>query len=230
MVDTESLANFFQDLVGDSPVAMEGRDIRIGITRGRPLGREFGFWYVQKSLTRFSFMREGWVMSPGIPTNQPSRGAHITLTQIETVRMPGADFHTFIPIDRIGSRVQLGALLGIGLAQVPNTPISKHIEGPPFVSSLSSPVGLEMPPAGGGLVIDDNGQALPVPPGQTGLDVPANAPEISPLNNIFLMARGQVAADVLVARPFKLRFSAGFNYPGTQLFGIEAVYLFGTGR
>jgi len=221
---------FFQDLVGDSPVAMDGRDVRIGITRGRPLGREFGFSYVQKSLTRFSFMREGMVMSPSIPTTQPSHGARITLTQIETVQMPGADFHAFIPIDRIGSRVQLGALLGIGLAHVPNTPISKHVEGPPFVSSFSSFVGLSTLPAGGGFVIDDNGQALPVLPGQTGMDVPASAPEISPLNTIFLMARGQVAADVLVARPFKLRFSAGFNYPGMQLFGIEAVYLFGTGR
>jgi hypothetical protein len=221
---------FFQDLVSDSPVAMDGRDFRIGITRGRPLGREFGFSYVQKSLTRFSFMREGYPMSPSIPTNQPSRGAGITLTQIETVRMPGADFHAFVPIDRIGSRVQLGALLGIGLAHVPSTPISKHIEGPPFVSSPSGFIGLPTLPAGGGFLVDDNGQALPVPPGQTGVDVPARAPEISPLNTSFLMARGQVAADVLVARPFKLRFSAGFNYPGMQLFGIEAVYLFGTGR
>jgi hypothetical protein len=56
--------------------------------------------------------------------------------------MPGADFHAFVPIDRIGSRVQLGALLGIGLAHVPSTPISKHIEGPPFVSSPSGFVGL----------------------------------------------------------------------------------------
>jgi hypothetical protein len=144
--------------------------------------------------------------------------------------MPGADFHAFIPIDRIGSRVQLGAVLGIGLAHVPDTPISKHVEGPPFFSSASSFVGLPALPADGGFVIDDNSQAWPVPPGQTGRDVPASAPDISPLNTIFLLARAQVAADVLVARSFKLRFSAGFNYPGMQLFGIEGVYLFGTGR
>jgi hypothetical protein len=40
----------------------------------------------------------------------------------------------------------------------------------------------------------------------------------------------QIAADVLLAAPFKLRFSAGYNHPGAQLFGIEMVYLFGTGR
>jgi hypothetical protein len=221
---------FFQDLVGDSSVAMDGRDFRIGITRGRPLGYEFGFSYVQKSLTRFSFLREGVPYSFSTPTAPVPEGARITLTQIDTVRMPGADFHAFIPIDRIGSRVQLGALLGIGLVHVPDTPIRKHIEGPPFFSSSSSFEGLLSLPADGGFVIDDNSQAWPVPPGQSGVDVPANAPEISPLNTNFLSARAQIAADVLVARPFKLRVSAGFNYPGMQLFGIEAIYLFGTGQ
>ena len=48
--------------------------------------------------------------------------------------------------------------------------------------------------------------------------------------SILILARGQIAADVLMARSFKLRFSGGFNYPGAQVFGIEAVYLFGTGR
>jgi hypothetical protein len=221
---------FFQDLVSDSPVAMGGRDFRIGITHGRPLGYEFGFSYVEKSLTRFTFMREGVPLSLSTPTIQVSEGADITLTQIDTVRMVGADFHAFIPIDRIGSRVQLGALLAIGLSHVPDTPIRKHIEGPPFASNPSNFVGLPTPPADGGFVIDDDGQAWPLLPGQTGLDLPATAPEISPLNTNFLLARAQVAADVLVARPFKLRFSAGFNYPGMQLFGIEAIYLFGTGR
>ena len=152
--------------------------------------------------------------------------------QIDTVQMPGADFHAFIPIDRIGSRVQLGALLGIGLARVPDAPIRKHVEGPPFFSSPSTSHDVALPalPANGGFVVDENGQALPVPPGQTGVDVVARAPEISPLNTNFLLGRAQIAADVPVARSFKLRVSSGFNYPGMQLFGIEAVYLFGTGR
>ena len=44
------------------------------------------------------------------------------------------------------------------------------------------------------------------------------------------LARAQIAADVLLAAPFKLRFSGGFNYPGAQLYGVEMVYMFGTGR
>jgi hypothetical protein len=79
-------------------------------------------------------------------------------------------------------------------------------------------------------VVDDDGQAIPLPPGQTAAELDVSATEISPLGSVLILARGQIAADVLMARPFKLRFSGGFNYPGAQLFGIEAIYLFGTGR
>jgi hypothetical protein len=223
---------FFEDIVFDSPVTMEGRDIRIGVTRGRPLGKEFGFSFVQKSLTRFALMREGRALlpNPSVATNQTAPAASILLTELETVKMPGADFHAFIPVDRIGSRLQLGALLGIGAAHVPNTPIRKRIEGPPFIASPTSSAPLTTVPASGGFVLDENGQAFPVPPGQTGADAPAFAPEISPLNTFYFLARAQFAADVLLAAPFKLRFTAGFNYPGAQLFGIEGIYLFGTGQ
>jgi hypothetical protein len=67
-------------------------------------------------------------------------------------------------------------------------------------------------------------------PGQTGATITTGATEISPLGSFLLLWRAQIAADVLIAAPFKVRFSAGFNYPGAQLFNIEAVYMFGTGR
>ncbi len=223
---------FFKDIIFDSPVAMEGRDIRIGVTRGRPLGKEFGFSFVQKSVTRFSLLRQGAALFPaGFPIGQVTlTQAPITLTELETVRMPGADFHAFIPVDRIGSRVQLGVLLGIGAAYAPDTPIRKRIEGPPFASSATSPSALTTLPPGGGFVFDENSQAFVVAPGQTGVDVPAGFVEVSSLQSGFLLARAQAAADVLVAPSFKLRFTAGFNYPGAQLFGIEGIYLFGTGQ
>ena len=60
--------------------------------------------------------------------------------------------------------------------------------------------------------------------------VTATASKISPLGRFMFLARAQIAADVLLAAPFKLRFSGGFNYPGAQLYGVEMVYMFGTGR
>jgi hypothetical protein len=155
--------------------------------------------------------------------------ARITLSQIDPVLIPGFEFHAFVPIDRIGSRVQLGGLLGGGAARVPGAAIQKRIEGPPFVASATS-AALTTLPASGGFVLDEDGEAFPVAPGQTGATITTGATDISPLGSFLLLWRAQIAADVLIAAPFKVRFSAGFTYPGAQLFNIEAVYMFGTGR
>ena len=222
----------FKNINFDSPVAMEGREFRIGVTRGRPLGKEFGFSFVQKSVTHFSLLRQGASLVPaGFPIGQvTSTQALITLTELETVRMPGVDFHAFVPVDRIGSRIQLGVLFGIGAAYTSETPIRKRIEGPPFASSTTSPSGVTTLPPGGGFIFDENSQAFFVAPGQTGVDASARFVEVSSLQSGFLLARAQGAVDVLVAPSFKLRFTAGVNYPGAQLVGIEGIYLFGTGQ
>jgi hypothetical protein len=215
----------------DDPTLVGGREFRVGITRGRPLGYEFGVSFVRKSMTRFSFERAGMpVFNPtGTPSNELPPTARITLTPLEPVQIPGAEFHAFVPIDRIGSRVQIGALLGAGGARVPDTPIQKRIAGPPFFASATSTTNLTTPPSDGGFVVDDHDQRIPLAPGETEAVVTVGATEISPLGSFLVLARGQIAADVLVARPLKLRFAAGFNYPGAQLFGVEVVYLFGTG-
>jgi hypothetical protein len=218
---------FFEDLVPERP--LRGREFRVGLTRGRPLGKEFGISFVRKSWTEFSFVRPG--LSMGMASSfSDIHAARITLNQIEPIQMPGVEFHSFMPIDKIRQRVQLGALLGFGAARVPATAIQKRIDGPPFVVSPGNLQGLPTLPAGGGFVIDERGQGIPVAPGQTGVTYTTGATEIPPLDSYLILTRVQIAADVLLAAPFKLRFSAGYNHPGAQLFGIEMVYLFGTGR
>jgi hypothetical protein len=221
----------------DDPENVEGQEFRVGITRGRPLGYEFGVSFVMKTLSDFTFVREGFQFAntasgAGIPSAlfDIVQSSVITLTRISPVRAPGVDFHSFVPIGRIGSRIQLGGLLGAGIARVPDTAIRKRIQGPSYFASPTSFQPLATPPANGGFVVDEDGNAIPVPPGQTAAELLVSATEISPLESILILARGQIAADVLMARSFKLRFSGGFNYPGAQVFGIEAVYLFGTGR
>ena len=113
---------------------------------------------------------------------------------------------------------------------VPSDPILKHIEGPPYLATETSTIPLATLPAGGGFVVDDVSALFPVGPGQTGTTVTTIATTISPLGRFMFLARAQIAADVLLGAPFKLRFSGGFNYPGAQLYGVEMVYMFGTGR
>jgi hypothetical protein len=221
----------------DDPDVVEGREFRVGITRGRPLGYEFGVSFVMKTLTDFTFNRLGGEQFPnqgtiGIPSDFFSivQTPRITLSQLEPVRVPGAEFHAFVPIGKLGSRVQLGGLMGAGIARVPDTAIRKRIEGPSYFATATSLQPLATPPANGGFVVDEHGNPIPVPPGQSAAELLVSATEISPLGSILILARGQIAADVLMARSFKLRFAGGFNYPGAQLFDIEAIYLFGAGR
>ena len=157
---TPHWSEFFEDLAHEEPLTMEGREFRIGLTRGRPLGKEFGISFVRKSWTEFSFVRGG-----------PSSSARVTFSQIEPVLIPGLEFHAFVPIDKIGSRVQLGGLFGAGAARVPGTAIQKRIEGPPYVATATSLNGLPTLPAAGGFVLDDDDEAFPVAPGQTGVTV-----------------------------------------------------------
>ena len=123
------------------------------------------------------------------------------MSPIEPVQVPGLEFHSFLPIDKIGQRVQLGALLGFGIARVPGTAIQKRIDGPPFVASPTSFEGLATVPAGGGFVLDETNQAIPVAPGQTGTTLTTSAIEVSPLDKFLFLLRTQIAADVLLAAP-----------------------------
>jgi hypothetical protein len=212
----------------NEPTEMIGREFRIGITRGRPLGYEFGGSFVVKSITRFSFTRVGGTLTG---PNQTGVAPEVTLTQIDPVQMKGGEFHAFVPIARLGERVLLGGLLGIGAANVPDAPVRKSITGPPFVATPTSTTPLFTLPPAGGYVLDENYEAIVVAPGQTSVEVPANfANTLSPLDKFFVLARGQLAADVLLVPSMKIRFSGGFNYPGAQVFNVEMVYMFGGGR
>ena len=216
-----------ETLVEDA-TTLEGRELRIGIRRGRPLGYEFGFSYVRKSMTRFLFEEDNLSTTlPGDTTPLISRDAW---TPIETVQIPGVEYHSFIPTGKIGSRVQLGALLGVGAGYVPSTSVRRRIVGPPYFATSDNFTPLRTLPATGGFVWDGHtGNYVPVLPGQTGAELTDSVREMWDAN-VLLLIRAHIAADVLVAPPFKLRFSGGFNYPGAERLSIEAVYLFGAGR
>ena len=145
--------------------------------------------------------------------------------------MTGADAHLIFPLARIGERVQLGILAGGGMAWLPATPIQARIEGPPFFAdtSFTSPP-LTSPPATGGFVRDRSCQPVPLVPGTQYAIADASLWDLSPTGNFWMLLRGQLAADFLVAPPLKIRVAGGVNYPGVQAIGIDAVYLFRTGR
>jgi hypothetical protein len=202
---------------------MSGRDFRIGVVRGRQLGFEMGASFVRKTVTSLD-------VNYVDPTNS---GFYATTryTAPTDVRMTGADAHLILPLARIGERVQLGILAGGGMAWLPNTPIQARTEGPPFFADAELRVPLSSPPATGGYVnCYCFAYAIPLVPGTRYGIHDSVLYEISPTDHYWMLLRGQLAADFLVASSLKLRVAGGFNYPGMQAIGIDGIYLFRTGR
>jgi hypothetical protein len=50
--------------------------------------------------------------------------------------------------------------------------------------------------------------------------------EIWPWERIWLIIKTQLAVDIQVTGPFKIRAAGGLNFPSAQYIGVEVVYLF----
>ena len=182
-----------------------------------------GVSFVRKTVTSFTIVRLG--------SDRMLRAPAHTYLPLADLQMTGVDAHLVIPIARFGERVQLGILAAGGIAWIPDSPIQKRIDGPPFYADANSTVPLSSPPAAGGFVREwQFGEPVPLVPGTTHGVVPTSALEMSPTDYVWPLFRGQLAADFLLARPLKLRLAAGFHYPGAQAIGVDVVYLFRTGR
>ncbi len=198
-----------------------GRDLRLGIVRGRPLGFEFGMSLVQKTFNRDFVIVQNDRAEFG--TDFPV----VSYRGIDDVTVVAGDSHVLLPVKRIGNRAQLGVLLGGGLGFLPDTPIERRVEGPPFyascpATSFGASGKLLDPPASGGFVYDF--QCLPVPAGSRAGATTEPVSTISASDTYWLLIRAMVAADVVVTTPLKVRFSGGFTYPGLG-FGVDLVYL-----
>ena len=211
---------FLESVSSANPPRMNGRDLRIGLVRARQVGFELGVSFVRKTVTSFTVVREGEAIG-----NTANRW---TYTPFNDLKMTGVDAHLVVPIARLGERVQLGILAAGGIAKIPDVPIQLRIDGPPFYANATSNVALGSPPATGGYV-RGYFEPLPLAPGTTYGLTTISSLAIAPTDYVWLLVRGQLAADFLIARPLKLRVAAGFNYPGMQAIGIDAVYLFRTG-
>lgn len=210
---------------------LNGRDLRVGIVRGRPLGFEFGLSFVRKTIKKdLIFVRDVYAASGTPPNFTYTPVPNVTYTGIDDILFNGVDFHVLIPAARLGRRAQIGVLLGAGYGVIPETPVQKHVIGPPFFSTCPAPfssVGTADPPPGGGFVLDELGQCAAVPPGQRAGTITATMRDFWRYQEVWPIIEAQVALDVRMTSFLKLRIAGGFNSPGAQLVGVDLVCLFG---
>ncbi len=214
---------FWDEMHPDYPPVMSGRDFRIGVVRGRPLGFEFGLSLVQKTVNHDFVITKDNTLYPDIAPLWSFRG-------IKDVTLRAIDSHALFPVRRFGNRAQLGILVGGGLGAFPKETIQLRVEGPPFYASCANATSyvspLREPPAGGAFLLSYQGGCLAAPAGARSAVTTVDMLSISPTDTLWLLFEAQVAVDVVVAPPLKVRFAAGINYPGTQRFGVDLVYFF----
>lgn len=188
---------------------VSGREFSIGVVRGRQRGGDWGLAYFRKSLSDSTR-----VITSGSEYCIGQNGADqcVSGTGTYTTRgaaLHGAELHAFIPWFRIKERVQVGMTLGAG-AMVPTGGT---------VTKRSEDFDVSFDPT--------NGQAVLTPTEQvTELDAKAfledlGVPTVLPTMRLELAVTGSVTPYL------KVRASGGINLPGTQIFSVTAIYLFG---
>jgi hypothetical protein len=213
----------FGDVEPDLAPVVKGTDWSIGVVRARPLGFEFGLSMTRKTISQDYVIPENHAYG----FNNETFISVITNTGLENVEITGVESHVVIPAARAGERVQIGVLLGGGIGTIPSARVHRTIEGPPFFSTCPNfSLPLTSPPPGGGFVQDDRGNCVPVAPGSRVGTTTTSFREIWPFEQLWLLIKTQLAVDVQVAGPLKLRFAGGLNFPSAQYIGVEAVYLF----
>ena len=199
-----------------------GSEFRIGIVRGRPEGGDWGISFVRKRINDgASVVREN---PPSTETTTYSATGGVWLT--------GAEVHTFLPFLRMGGRGQLGVVLAGGLSAKASGTAERRVTGPVFVDDPEQPdPGFIIPvPVGPGFIFDDQGRRVEVAPGETEAVDTVDATELyGRASNTAHQVLGRVElAGAFTVRPdLKIRVSGGFNFPGTQVFSIDAIYFFG---
>jgi hypothetical protein len=209
-------------------MTMEGMDWSIGVVRGRPLGFEFGISLSKKTIKEdYVIPHESYDFS-----SDNSGSSTVTYTGLENVQITGVESHVLIPAGRVGERVQIGVLLGGGLGTVPSATVLATVQGPPFyatcVNGATGPP-LAAAPANGGFVRGEFGDCVAVAPGSAaGTSTVRFKDHLSMMDQVWLFMKTQLAVDVQVAGPLKLRVAGGFNFPSAQYVGVDVIYLFGT--
>jgi hypothetical protein len=120
----------------DDPENVEGQEFRVGITRGRPLGYEFGVSFVMKTLSDFTFVRQGFQFAnsasgAGIPSAffDIVQSSVITLTRIDPSARRASTSTRSCQSGEIGSRILLGGLLGAASRECPTPPSANEFKG-----------------------------------------------------------------------------------------------------
>jgi len=183
-------------------VDFSGSDFSIGIARGSDAGGDWGVSFIRQTWDDGSTLDETQVECNTFVSGCFTFGEKSTS---QNVKYNAFYIHKFAPFVTIKDRVQIGMNFGGGIGSFSGTFIQEQYD----ISTRF------VPGPGGGTIV-----------GQQEVTVS----EVEPKEVLFApwpIAKIQVAAAVRVAPGVKVRVAGGLDFPGTSVFGLTGVYLFG---
>jgi hypothetical protein len=191
----QSVANI---VAPDNKVDISGREFTVGFVRGRPGGGDWGVSFIRKAFRKGSTAIDEREKCFGGFGDPPPCFLETTTETYNNATFPGVEAHWFIPIVRMGNRVQIGLNLAGGGVR-PSGTMTKTKDD--FIRPSMDPV------------------FLPVHTEET-LDMSS---DWGPFLPVFKL-EGQAA--VRLGPGSKLKFGGGLSFPGAG-FRVVGVHLFG---
>jgi hypothetical protein len=191
-------------------VDIKSQDFAIGIARGKTLGGDWSVNYVRKNFKDGSF-----VDSTEVRCNQQAPGCFTDGSKktLRSVKLSGIEAIKFIKIANIKDRVQIGLNVGGGIGS-----LSGDVDVIEYDTSVSC--------GNTGCRGTQTQRAFTVDAGAEICDGGDCDRALFALPK-FALGKVELAVGFIVAPGLKIRAAGGLDFPGTSMFNISGVYLFG---
>jgi len=194
----------------DLGLDVKGKDFRIGVVRGRSLSGEWGVSYVHRNMKDGS--SQGGVdqqcFESGFPGQASQCYTYGDLYLYRSVTLRGVEMNKFMPMVLIKDRVQIGLDVAGGFGAMKGT--AEHQETDTSFQDIKNAQGF----------VTSQKQVV------TTTSTIVDARELMTLDPT-LIGRAEVAVAGILTSNLKVRFSAGFNFPGTHTVSIGMSYFLG---
>lgn len=190
-----------------SDINLTGREVRVGIVRGRTLGGDWGVSYSHNKIDNTSVIQASSGLCGGYPTTQYYKCFDTgTSYRLYNVSFDGLEVHKFVPFVTIAERLQIGMNIAGGVAWVKGSAEKKVTT----VQEVN-----EMPT-----------RTYYVPVETISTVIVADVLKEEGGLSIIPSARVEAVVAIIVARGLKLKASAGIGALGYSRFNLGVTYLF----
>lgn len=187
---------------------LEGREVKVGVLRGRIYSGDWGFAFVYKKFNNNSLIdRSGGL----VRMDDGSLRVRPDIVYLEGVSLMGIEAHKFVPFTTIKKRLQIGMNFGGGVASISGSATRRYA----FVTSEFIPGPRPWDPPTIKTIWEDRVEKI-------------NGAKALLNKNISVLplVKMQGVVAFIPSANFKIKVASGINFPGTQIAEVSFAYFF----